>query len=88
MDRPVALQPFWMDRYPVTNAQYAAFVAATGYRPKDATNFLQHFVSGKPPQGQEDHPVVYVSCDDAKAYALGWQAIADGGGVADGCGRG
>jgi iron(II)-dependent oxidoreductase len=69
VDRQVTLQPFWMDRYPVTNAQYAAFVAATSYRPKDATNFLRHFVSGKPPRGQENHPVVYVSYDDAKAYA-------------------
>lgn len=30
--RTVATAGFWIDRYEVTNAQFAAFVAATGYR--------------------------------------------------------
>lgn len=30
--RAVEVSPFWIDRHPVTNAQFAAFVAATGYR--------------------------------------------------------
>jgi formylglycine-generating enzyme len=30
--RPVSLSPFEIDRYPVTNAAFAAFVEATGYR--------------------------------------------------------
>lgn len=29
--RQVAVDPFWMDTYTVTNGQFAAFVAATGY---------------------------------------------------------
>ncbi len=29
--REVTLDPFWMDRYPVTNAQFAEFVGTTGY---------------------------------------------------------
>lgn len=29
--RPVTLAPFWMDRYAVSNADFAGFVAATGY---------------------------------------------------------
>ncbi len=29
--RPVALSPFAIDVYPVTNADFAAFVRATGY---------------------------------------------------------
>ncbi len=28
---PASVEPFWMDAYAVTNGQYAAFVAATGY---------------------------------------------------------
>ncbi len=69
VDRVVELRQFWIDRYPVTNAQFARFVEASGYRPKDSANFLKHFVNGKPPAGLENHPVVYVSYDDAKAYA-------------------
>ena len=35
----VSFSAFYIDRYPVTNAQYAAFVAATGYpTPKYWTN--------------------------------------------------
>ncbi len=29
--RPVAVEGFWLDRFQVTNRQYAAFVAETGY---------------------------------------------------------
>ena len=60
---------FFMDRYPVTNAQYEVFLKKTGYRPKDPTNFLKHWKNGKPPRGQENHPVVWVSLKDAEAYA-------------------
>jgi formylglycine-generating enzyme required for sulfatase activity len=69
LDREATLKPFWIDRYPVTNAEYARFVAATRYQPADQTNFLKHFAHGAVPQGLENHPVVYVSYDDAKAYA-------------------
>jgi len=69
----VELPAFWMDRYPVTNAEFHAFVEAAGYL-TDASdvarqNFVRHWVDGKPPRGFEDHPVVYVSYDDAAAYA-------------------
>lgn len=67
--RPVSLRPFALDRYPVTNDQYAAFLAATGYRPDDGHNFLRHWPGGRPPDGQGDHPVVWVSPRDAEAYA-------------------
>ncbi len=65
----VDVQPFWMDRYPVTNAQFAEFVKASGYAPARKTNFLKHFVDGHSPADHQDHPVVYVSYKDAKAYA-------------------
>jgi formylglycine-generating enzyme required for sulfatase activity len=69
IDRETTVKPFWIDRYPVTNNDYARFLAATGYRPNDATNFLKHFVDGHVPPGLGEHPVIYVSYDDAKAYA-------------------
>ncbi len=67
--RTVAVMKLCMDEYPVTNAQFNAFMRATRYKPKDATNFLKHWVKGNPPKGFENHPVVYVSLEDAKAYA-------------------
>jgi len=47
----------------VTNAEYARFVAATGYTPP------RHWMGETPPKALRDHPVVYVSWDDAVAYA-------------------
>jgi formylglycine-generating enzyme required for sulfatase activity len=67
--RTMSMPRFYMDRTPVTNAQYAAFVTASGYAPKDASSYLKHWTGGKPPAGLEDHPVVWVSIDDARAYA-------------------
>jgi formylglycine-generating enzyme required for sulfatase activity len=67
--RQMNLKAFWIDKYPVTNREYAAFVAATGYHPQNDSNFLRQFVNGRVPNGLEDHPVVYVSYSDAKAYA-------------------
>ncbi len=67
--KQVHFSGFFMDRYPVTNQQYDAFIKATGYQPKDTTHFLKHWQNGKVPAGKEDHPVVYVTYEDAKAYA-------------------
>jgi formylglycine-generating enzyme required for sulfatase activity len=67
--RRLEMHRFFMDRTPVTNAEFAAFFAASGYKPTDASNFLRHWVDGRPPAGQGDHPVIWVSLDDARAYA-------------------
>jgi serine/threonine-protein kinase len=69
--RTVHLDAFYMDRTPVTNRQFKTFVDVTGYRPSDpgASRLLSHFRRGEIPEGHEDHPVVYVSWDDARAYA-------------------
>ena len=53
----------------MTNAQFGEFLKATAYQPKHPENFLRHWTDGKPPAGREDHPVVYVDLDDARAYA-------------------
>ncbi|MBC7363657.1 MAG: SUMF1/EgtB/PvdO family nonheme iron enzyme [Candidatus Aminicenantes bacterium] len=65
----LTMKKFFIDKYPVTNAQFAEFLKKSGYKPKDPTNFLKHWVKGKPPAGQENHPVVWVSLEDALAYA-------------------
>jgi formylglycine-generating enzyme required for sulfatase activity len=65
----VVLTPYAMDLTPVTNAQYAEFLKASGYKPKEPNNFVKHWRDGTPPAGQGDHPVVYVDLNDARAYA-------------------
>lgn len=67
--RSLEMRRFFMDRTPVTNAAFKAFLDATGYAPADRSNFLKHWVDGKPPAGQDDHPVRWVSLEDARAYA-------------------
>lgn len=58
-----------IDATPVTNAQYKEFLEATGYKPRFPENFLKHWKNGEIPVGSEQHPVVYVDLDDARAYA-------------------
>ena len=65
----VRIDAFYIDRYPVTNAQYKAFLDASGYRPRDDHNFLRHWERGAPPRGWENKPVTWVSIEDARAYA-------------------
>lgn len=69
VERDVALAPFAMDLTPVTNAQFAEFLRASGYAPKQQERFLSHWTELAPPAGQEDHPVVYIDVEDARAYA-------------------
>jgi formylglycine-generating enzyme required for sulfatase activity len=41
----------------------------SGYVPRQPENFLRHWQQGQIPPGLEDHPVVYVGLEDARAYA-------------------
>jgi len=68
-ERKVSLKSYAMDVTPVTNAQYAEFLKATGYQPKHPENFLKHWKDAAPSSGMDHHPVVYVDLDDARAYA-------------------
>jgi iron(II)-dependent oxidoreductase len=61
---------FLIDKFPVTNAQYNDFILKSGYRPADTANYLRHWSSGTYKQGQDNYPVVYVSYEDIKAYAI------------------
>jgi len=68
-DYTVALPSYAIDETPVTNAQFAAFVEATGYRPVAPENFLRHWDGHQMPLALADHPVVHVDLEDARAYA-------------------
>lgn len=63
------MKAFYMDKHPVTNAQFAQFLKATNYKPSDPENFLKNWTDGVMPEGTEDNPVTFVSWEDAKAYA-------------------
>jgi hypothetical protein len=67
--REIALAEISVAIREVTNAEYAEFLAATGYRPLIANRFLAHWVHGAPAPGTEDQPVTYVDLPDARAYA-------------------
>jgi formylglycine-generating enzyme required for sulfatase activity len=67
--RRLQMPRYFIDRTPVTNAQFKAFVDASGYRPSDAHNFLRHWVDGAPPAGWAHKPVTWVALEDARAYA-------------------
>ena len=69
----VYLDAFYIGRYPVTNKQYARFVQETGHRVpfRDADWARPYNWDRKrkvPPPEKEDHPVRFVSWDDAQAY--------------------
>ncbi len=66
----VFVQSFAIDMFPVTNGQYASFVAASGYIPHDRTNWLRDWlVPGRvPPTAGLDRPVTWVDLVDASAF--------------------
>jgi len=68
-EETLSMPALFMDKYPVTNAQFRKFLEASKYSPLDTSNFLRHWVKGGIPKGQEEFPVTYVSWEDAKAYA-------------------
>lgn len=69
---PAASDGFSLGRHPVTNEQFARFLAETGYAPPpahpDNDRFLAHRKKGAFPAKQGRHPVVFVSLFDALAY--------------------
>ena len=68
-DHPLEIRTFFIDKYPVTNAQFKKFLDATKYHPQDDLNFLREWSNGNYPQGWANKPVTWVSQEDARAYA-------------------
>ena len=58
----VTLSAFEIRKYPVTNQEYWEFVKAGHHAPPE------HWVGDAPPPEIRNHPVVYVSWDDAQAW--------------------
>jgi formylglycine-generating enzyme required for sulfatase activity len=58
----INMSQFWIDQYEVTNAQYAAFLAASAGTPPTG------WADGKAPAGQDDFPVEGVTWDQAAAF--------------------
>jgi formylglycine-generating enzyme required for sulfatase activity len=65
------LPDYYLAKTPVTNAQYFAFVQATGHR------WPKHWMAGTPPSGKDDYPVVCVTWEDAFLYCR-WLAETTG----------
>jgi formylglycine-generating enzyme required for sulfatase activity len=63
------MKSFYIDRYPVTNADFKKFLDAAQYRPKDSHNFLKDWSGGSYPDGWGNKPVTWVSLEDARAFA-------------------
>jgi formylglycine-generating enzyme required for sulfatase activity len=88
-EHPMHIDAFYMDKYPVTNAEFKKFLDATHYRPQDDLNFLKNWKDGNYPEGFGNKPVTWVSQEDARAYAQWagkrlpreweWQYAAQGG---------
>ncbi|MBQ3699051.1 MAG: SUMF1/EgtB/PvdO family nonheme iron enzyme, partial [Prevotella sp.] len=53
---------FYMARHAVSNTQWQQFITATG---RQTPNYWS---GGAIPEGKEQHPVVWVSADEAQAY--------------------
>jgi formylglycine-generating enzyme required for sulfatase activity len=62
LTREITTDGFWIDQYEVTNAQYQAFIGATGHPAPE------HWPAGTPPIGQEKHPVKGVTWRAASDY--------------------
>ncbi|MEO7766988.1 MAG: SUMF1/EgtB/PvdO family nonheme iron enzyme, partial [Ferruginibacter sp.] len=71
----------------VTNGQFQTFLLTSHYQPANKDNFLKHWNGKSCPENIIDQPVVYVSLQDARAYATWakmrlpteweWQAAAE-----------
>lgn len=67
--REMTVGPIHIDTFPVTNRQFKEFITESGYSPGCDHNFLRHWTGDAPSEDIADHPVVWVSQRDAKAYA-------------------
>jgi len=93
----VELAPFWIDRTPVANADFAAFVEETGAEPPDywrpdGAGWWVRTAMGETVELDPRLPVIHIDCGQAEAFArwagkrlpteLEWEAAAAGAGSA------
>ena len=64
-------ESIYVKRTPVTNAEYAEYIAATG------AETPSNWTDGTYPEGEEEFPVNYVSYEDAQSYCA-WLTEQDG----------
>ena len=81
-EHTVTVQTFYIDKYEVTNADYAEFIKATGRTapvidPAVKGSYWQPWNGNDPPPGREHWPVGNVSVKDAEDYAA-WLSKRDG----------
>ncbi|MCS6873327.1 MAG: SUMF1/EgtB/PvdO family nonheme iron enzyme [Pyrinomonadaceae bacterium] len=67
----VTVKDFWLEKTEVTNKEYEQFIKETNHPAPP------HWISGKPPVGEEMLPVVYVNMDDIQAF-IKWRSKRDG----------
>ncbi len=68
IQQTVPMGRFAIDAREVTNREFLAFIEH-GYRPAHPDSFLKHWVNGKPREEDLGGPVVFVSVEDARAFA-------------------
>jgi formylglycine-generating enzyme required for sulfatase activity len=68
-EHKMEIKPFYVDKYPVTNAEFKKFLDASNYHPQNDLNFLRDWKNGTYPDGRANVPVTWVSLEDARAYA-------------------
>ena len=88
-DHRMYIHTFYMDKYPVTNAEYKKYLDATHYHPVDDYDYLKDWKNGTYPDGWGNKPVTWVSLNEARGYCRWagdrlpneweWQYAAQGG---------
>lgn len=66
--RLLRMARFFIDRYPVTNANFSRFLQLSGYKPRSYHNYLKFWTNGTFPPEDGDKPVVWVSYNEAQSY--------------------
>ncbi len=72
--KKIAFDDFWMGRTEVTVGQFRKFVESTGYKTEAEVSESKWNWKNPGFLQRDDHPVVYVSFDDAKAYVK-WAGV-------------
>lgn len=68
-EHKMSIRPFYIDKYPVTNAEFKKFLDDSHYHPQNDLDFLRDWQNGTYPEGSANKPVTWVSLEDARAYA-------------------